>query len=267
MIVVACLLATGGTLISCFPPIDLARHPRSVMSDAPYTRGISAADIVRLSDEEGARLREASDISDMRYIKSVINRHGTANIVVDNNWARTALHYASLTGNDVVVAYLLKNGANKDLRDASGYLAIELAADGGHKAICLLLRRPDADVRLDEQSAEREIAVGALWKGLPLVLPREQGCFVRINGRDPAKGVLEALSAPERRLAPISQLANKSPGPVVSLTLQWLSRSEALVRLEFTYGELSWGGAQMEARFDYGYWLITIKYVLDHGGF
>lgn len=64
---------------------------------------------------------------------------------------RTALHYASSTGDCSSVAELLASGSvDANARDAVGYSAVQIAAAEGHLDVLRLLLRHNANVNLHD---------------------------------------------------------------------------------------------------------------------
>src|SRR5205809_1003504 len=77
--------------------------------------------------------------------------------------ARTALHLAAENGHGAVVQLLLKEGADIEAKDESGYTALSMEAKSGNKAIVQLLLEEGADIASENNMGKTALHVAAEW--------------------------------------------------------------------------------------------------------
>jgi ankyrin repeat protein len=70
----------------------------------------------------------------------------------DNNYQRTALHFAALYGQFDIVDALVKKGADVNEKDASGRTALDYACRYGHKKVAKLLKSSGAEGEIDPKN-------------------------------------------------------------------------------------------------------------------
>ena len=69
--------------------------------------------------------------------------------IKDNNYKRTALHFAALYGQLDIVDALVKKGANVNERDAAGKMPLDYANQYGHEKVAKLLKSSGAEGEID----------------------------------------------------------------------------------------------------------------------
>ncbi len=69
----------------------------------------------------------------------------------DNNYKRTALHFAALYGQLDIVDALVKKGANVNERDAAGKTPLDYANQYGHEKVAKLLKSSGAESEIDSK--------------------------------------------------------------------------------------------------------------------
>lgn len=71
--------------------------------------------------------------------------------IKDNNYKRTALHFAALYGQLDIVAALVKKGANVNEKDAAGKTPLDYANQYGHEKVAKLLKSSGAQGEIDPE--------------------------------------------------------------------------------------------------------------------
>jgi hypothetical protein len=69
--------------------------------------------------------------------------------IKDNNYKRTALHFAALYGQLAIVDALVKKGVNINEKDASGRTALDYTCRYGHEKVAKLLKSSGAEGEID----------------------------------------------------------------------------------------------------------------------
>ena len=102
----------------------------------------------------------------------------------------TALHFAAMSGNHIILALLLRNGAAVDALTKDGWTAIQFASHGGHTECVRLLCNAGADIHYaDPANSETPLHMACRegHKGTSeLLLERgSQLCVLDCNGVTP----------------------------------------------------------------------------------
>jgi len=105
---------------------------------------------------------KSDELELVRKIENALDQNFDIDLT-DDEWGRTALHFAAETGNFAVLEFLIQNGARISIPDALGNHPIHLAADGSSKmhlkCIRSLLRnRANFFARNDEDLTPLDIA-------------------------------------------------------------------------------------------------------------
>ena len=82
-------------------------------------------------------------MTDARYIRGIpafrLLVAKRANVNARNNFGVTPLHVAASGGNEYMVGFLLRKGADPSLRDGDGVTALDTAVRTGHRKIVSIL--------------------------------------------------------------------------------------------------------------------------------
>jgi ankyrin repeat protein len=116
-------------------------------------------DVAKLLVEKGANVNATNTLGRTPLIISATEGYSElAKIFIDNsadirikdqNYNRTALHFAALNGHSAIVEALLKKGADADEKDAVGKTPFDYANQYGHEKVAILLKTSGAEGEID----------------------------------------------------------------------------------------------------------------------
>jgi len=111
--------------------------------------------------EKGANVDATTELGRTALIISAVEGNskmaklfldGDADIgIKDNNYKRTALHFAALYGQLDIVAALVEEGANVNEADATGKTPLDYAIQYGHEKVARLLKSSGAEGEIDPE--------------------------------------------------------------------------------------------------------------------
>lgn len=99
-----------------------------------------------------------SSLEGIHCVKLFVDR---LRIAVDskNNRGETPLHFVSSEGHDQIVVFLLKRGANPNIRNVEGQTCLHMAAEGGHLFIVQLLIEKKAVLTMEDKNGDTPLAL------------------------------------------------------------------------------------------------------------
>ncbi|MDF7798193.1 ankyrin repeat domain-containing protein [Pontiellaceae bacterium B1224] len=225
-----------------------------------------------LLDEDGEVSLKNAIVYDLpSYVSAAIDRKGTANVLVDVERGRTALHLACLLGHETSVRILLSRGADPGIRDGFGCLPISIARDQYHemtecssdismevvhyKNILKMLAIPEVPLEPRTVEVESAVALEVFIQFLTAIHDRfaesERIYYLKVNGKDPSTQMLATLRKTGFRVLPSSSGQYSAENIEVCLMMKWTSDLDA--DIEISIPDLQWTGT---CTYAYGYWMF-----------
>lgn len=187
----------------------------------------------------------------------------------------TALHLCCVHNRPTMMKWLLKHGANRDIRDKDHQRPIDMAFESENKALCELLEIPD-------QKDQKDQMIDGIPRKLFGVLLREPVShlkapfFLSINGKDPGQDAQFALHVWGCKYLPASQVVEfeesgkrgyrhketKEVGELVEIGLVPADKTDAPKTWTWSIRVrsgpfLAGGGSKGRVQKLYGYWMVT----------
>jgi uncharacterized protein len=128
---------------------------------------VAAAGVARADDYDGNPALAARD-NDAAAVRAIL-AGGTGNPNETDEQSRTALHYAALSGNNEIVAVLIKAGANLNVTDSLGNTPLHMAADRSQTEAAELLLASGAKIDPQNRDGVTPLMIAAERGDLELV--------------------------------------------------------------------------------------------------
>jgi ankyrin repeat protein len=196
-------------------------------------------------------------------------------LAATNRQGRTVLHWAAMSGHEILVKRLLESGTPPDKEDAQGATALDLAAGFGHSKVVdqLLAAGAKSSIRRAVLSGDRHLVSRLLASGAPVDARNQKGrspLHLAVEQSDPAMAELLigkgadvnatdtggetpltlAIRAHEQKMVSLLLAATNAP-PTAMQTQSPLHAAINSHNLKIL-PELAQGGAALEARDDRG---------------